>query len=123
MPITVTNPVVIPATPERIYNVFWLSSLVVQAQNPNAPIRVNAVVEKVAAGPDNTFVTAPVGAALTKGSININDLYAFAATDADLVSLPSTLGGAGPAATLALSDIITALLLKMKALGEAQGKL
>lgn len=119
MAIPVTNPVVVPATTSQTYDTLWLSFLQVQAGDPNRAVRVMAEVCK-AATVDGKLVLAPTTPGLkTKGTLVINDIFAAAATDTATITLPNTLGGAGPAVTLGLADILTVLELKIKQLAEA----
>ena len=119
MPIPVQKPVTVNG--ETItFDTLWMSHMQIQAFDPNKPVRVMATVEKVKANEDGTYTKAPQGTVGARGNLMVNDIFDRAAKDAVTVTLPSTLGGQGPAVTLALADIMTALLLKVKQMAEAE---
>ena len=44
--IELITPVVIPATPEKLYNLLWLANMNIMASNPNGAVSVYARIEK-----------------------------------------------------------------------------
>ncbi len=120
MPISASNPITKPAQSEKTYDTLFLSDFHVQAADPNANVRVVAVLDKLHHN-GSSYEKAPLSVDGSHGIMVIDDLYAKAASDSNTITLDSTLGGAGPAVTLSLADIITALLEKTKQIAEADG--
>ena len=121
MPIPVENPVVVPATAQKTYDTLWLEWSQIQAGDPNRPVRVMSTVCKVAANGQGGYDKAPESVQGAKGTLVVNDLFARCAAEPTTITLPSTLGGQGPAVTLALADVVTAYIMMTKALAEKDG--
>jgi len=72
-------PATVPATAEKTYGELWLSSLGIQAQNPNAPIIIRARLEKARTLQNGKKELMPGGGV----DVCVPDFFA-AATEAEL---------------------------------------
>lgn len=112
--ITLDDPLVIPPTHEKTFDVFWVQRLEVEATDPNTAVIAFVRIRK-ASNNGGVYELAPdvEGAS---GSFTIPNLFAECATDMTPMQM-QTLGGGGPPATVIMADVVTALmqLLKRKA--------
>jgi hypothetical protein len=121
MPLPATNPLYVHAI-DKTYDTLWLSSFQVDAEDPNKPIRVLAISEKIVKLEDRSYEKAPQGLDGARDTLVINNLFALAKADRTPFEI-TTLGGKGPVVILTLADVIAGLLVKVKILVEAQGML
>jgi len=77
--IPLDNPATVPASPAKTYDELWLSSLGVQAQNPNARVVIRARLEKARTLPDGKKELMPGGGV----DVCIPDFFA-SATESEL---------------------------------------
>jgi hypothetical protein len=114
--IPITKPIEVVQTTLNL-NSFWLSSLNIQSANPNTPSRLVAVVEKVQANEDGTFVRGN-NVAGSRGVLQINNLEADVAKDAQTLTFKSPVTSAD--ITLYTADIMLAVTLKVKQMAETK---
>jgi hypothetical protein len=73
---------VVPATAEKVFDEMWLTHFNVSASNPNAPIRLMAIVDKARILQDGTIELAG-----EPEHIMMEDFFAEAEKDASLLAL------------------------------------
>jgi hypothetical protein len=100
--IPASSPTNVPAQGAMTYGNWWISQFMVQAQNPNNPVRVTAILRKYGTLPDGSLEFSPTDAPVT---LTIPDLFAAAATNTDMASA------------------IDALIAQVQALGTSQNVL
>ena len=84
MPITGTNPVVIPA---QTYTNYWILDLHIRGMNPNVPVQVTVLLQPYSVATNGTITLAPVPPVLYK----LNDLLGAAAADPALAQVVGAL--------------------------------
>jgi hypothetical protein len=86
--IPASNPTIVPATAQVVYDKWYLSRLLVQAFDPTKPIRATATLQKSAVLSDGSVQLSPVDKPVI---VTIPDLIAAAQADPDLATVWTSL--------------------------------